>query len=138
MLDRFVIKPSRNLALLLLALHALALVSVWFTNLPVLLQLGLSLLALLSLLYHFSRHVLLRGKQSWRAFSLDKLSVAVTTLGGEELLGSVLNQTVVTPYFVLLRVKLEEHRVPVSRIICCDALQADAFRELRVRLRFAQ
>lgn len=138
MLDRFVIKPSRYFALLLLALHSLTLCSVWLTNLAVLPQLGLSLLVLLSLLYHLNRHVLLLGKQSWRAFSLDKLRVAVMTRGGEELLGSVLNQTVVTPYFVLLRVKLEEHRVPVSQIICCDALQTDAFRELRVRLRFAQ
>lgn len=138
MLDRFVIKPSRYLFLLLLALHALALCSVWFTDLTVLLQLGLSLLVLLSLFYHFKRHVLLRGKQSWRAFSLDKLHVDVITRGGEELAGCILDQTVVTPYFVLLRVRLDGRRFAVSRIIFSDALQTDAFRELRVRLRFAQ
>lgn len=134
MLDRFVIKPSKCFALLLLALHLLALCSVWLTNLVVLQQLGLSLLVLLSLFYHLNR--LLLGKQSWRAFSLDKLRVVVITRGGEEWGGSVLKQTVVTPYFVLLHVKLEQRRAPVSQIICRDALQTDAFRELRVRLRF--
>lgn len=138
MLDRFVIKPSKYLFLLLLALHTLALCSVWFTDLTVLLRLGLSLLVLLSLLYHLNRHVLLLGKRSWRVFSLDKLRVDVITRGGEELAGSILDQTVVTPYMVLLRVKLEGRRMPVYQVICCDALQADAFRELRVRLRFAQ
>jgi hypothetical protein len=138
MLDRFVIKPSRYLFLSLLALHTLALCSIWFTDLTVLSQLGLSLLVLLSLLYHLNRHVLLRGKRSWRVFSLDKLRVDVITRGGEELAGSILDQTVVTPYLVLLRVKLEGRRMPVYQVICCDALQVDAFRELRVRLRFTQ
>jgi len=138
MLNHYVIRPSRYLALLLLALHSLALFSVWFTNLPVMLQSGLSLLVLLSLFYYLNQYVLLLGKQSWRTFSLDKLRVTVIVRGGEELAGNVLSQTVVTPYFVLLRISLEGCRVPVSRVICCDALQADAFRDLRVRLRFAQ
>jgi len=134
--DRFVIKPSKYLFLSLLALHALALVLLWFTNLAVQLQFGLSLLALLSLLYHLDR--LLLGRQSWRIFSLNKQRVAVICRGGEELLGSVLGQTVVTPYFVLLRVRLDGRRLAVSQIIFPDALQVDAFRELRVRLRYAQ
>ena len=138
MLNHYVIKPSRYLALLLLALHSLALYSVWFTNLPVLLQSGLSLLVLLSLLYYLNQYVLLLGRQAWRTFSLGKLRVTVIARDGEELAGNVLSQTVVTPYFVLLRISLEGRRVPVSRVICCDALQADAFRDLRVRLRFAQ
>lgn len=135
MLDRFVIKPSRYFVSLLFALHALALVSLWFTNLPVPLQPGLSLLVLLSLLYHLDRQA---GKQSWQAFSLDKLRVVVATRNGEELAGSILKQTVVTPCVVLLCVKLDGRRLAVSRILFPDALQADAFRELRVRLRFAQ
>ena len=138
MLDHCVIKPSRYFALLLVALHSLALCSVWLTPLPVLLQSGLSLLVLLSLFYHLNRHVLLLGKQSWHTFSLDKLRVVAITASGKELSGSVLNQTVVTPYLILLSVKLEGDRMPVAQIICCDALQADVFRELRVRLRFAQ
>ncbi len=133
--DRFVIKPSRCFVSLLLALHALALVSLWFTNLAVLLQMVLSLPVLLSLRYHLDR---VTGRQSWRAFSLDKLRVVVVNGGGEELAGLVLDQTVVTPYLVLLRVKLDGRRFAVNQIIFPDALQDDAFRELRVRLRFAQ
>ncbi len=138
MLDRFMIRTSRRFALLLLSAHLLMATSVWSTNLAVWVRVVLSLLILLSLLYHLHRHVLLLGKQSWHAFSLDSRRVAVNTRGGIELHGDVSHRTVVTSWGVMLCVKLDGHPLPISQVIFFDALQADAFRELCVRLKFAQ
>lgn len=134
MLRRFVIKPSGTFVLLLIAVHLLAILSVCLTNLVLWARLGLSVAILVSLFHHLYRHA--RGTQSWRSFSLDKKSVVVNTLGGNELNGELTHQTVVTPCCVVLCVRLDGYRLPVCQVIFRDAMQVDAFRELRVRLKF--
>jgi len=138
MLDRFVIKPSGRFALLLMSAHFLMAVSVWCMGLAIWVRMALSLLILLSLLYHLYRHVLLLDKQSWRAFSLDNRRVVVDTRGGGELHGDISHRTVVISWLVVLCVKLDGHPLPTSQVVFFDALQADAFRELCVRLKYAQ
>ncbi|MBI3222863.1 MAG: hypothetical protein HYZ46_07325 [Nitrosomonadales bacterium] len=124
--------------LLLSLVHLFALWSIWSSILAVWAQLGVALPVLLSLFYHLHRHALLLGKQSWRTFSLNQKRVLVITQNGEEFSGEVSSWTVVTPYVVLLRLKLAEQRLSVSQVIFPDALQAGAFRELCVRLKLAQ
>ena len=133
---RFVIQSSKRLVVLLSLAHVVALCSIWSTNLAIWGRLGLVLLVLLSLYCQLNRS-LSSGKRSWSVFTLDKLRVSVVAQNGEELVGDVSDQTVVTPYFVLLRVKFDGHRLPVSRMIFPDALPGDAYRELCVRLKFA-
>lgn len=137
MLNQFVIKPSIIFAGLLLAVHLLAIGSVWFANLVVWARQGLVLLLWFSLFYHLYRYALLRGEQSWQSFSLDKKRVAVSLRGGDELSGDIARQTVVTSGVVVLCARLDGHRLPVCQVIFPDSLQSEAFRELRVRLKFS-
>jgi hypothetical protein len=130
------IKPSRSFALLLALASLLTLWSIWSTNLAVLGRLVLTAIVLAAFLYHFERWVLLHGQHAWLSCRLDKNSLVVKTRNGEEWLAEVLPETIVTPYFVLLRAKVEQGGV-ISQAIFWDALRDDVFRELRVRLRFS-
>ena len=135
MLRRFSIKPSRMFVLLLLVVHLLVILSVCLTSLVLWARLGLSATVLISLFYQLHRHMW--DKQSWRSFSLDNKRLVVNTLGGGELNGEVAQGTVVTALCVVLCARLDGHKL-VCQVIFRDAMQADAFRELRVRLRFSQ
>lgn len=131
----FAIQPSKIYVLMLLAMHLAAIVSVSLTNLPDWARLCLALLIAASLLHHLYRHVWATGV--WRSFFLDQRRVVVNTLAGNELNGYILPQTVVTPCCVVLCVKLDVYKLPVCQVIFRDAMQHGAFRELRVRLKFA-
>ncbi|HEX5337202.1 MAG TPA: protein YgfX [Gallionella sp.] len=134
---RFVIQRSQRFMLVLLSVHLFVLCSVAFTDLSPRVRFGFFSLILLSFFHLISLH-LRPAKRCWLQFSLDKLRIAVVTRAGAELAGDVMPQTVVTPYFVLLRIKYDGHRLPVSQVIFPDALPEDAFRELCVRLKYAQ
>ena len=136
MLDQFVVKPSKTFVLLLLAVHLLAVGSVWLSNVALWIRLVLSVPVLLSLFYHLSRHALMRSKSSWLSFSLDQKCAHFSTIGGSEFNGEIMHRTVVTPYCVVLCVRPEGGKPPVTQVIFRDALQDEAFRELCVRLRF--
>lgn len=107
--------------------------SVCLTNLVFWARLCLSVTILISLFHQLYLHAWAR--QSWRTFSLDKKNVLVDTLGGDQLSGELTHQTVITPYCVVLCARLRG--LPVCQVIFPDAMQADAFRELRVRLKFS-
>jgi hypothetical protein len=130
------VKPSLRFVVLLILLHVIVTIVVCVTAMPLPVKLVMSLLIFLSLFYYLARDVLLLLPHSWRGISLNQNSVTVIARDGSSLLGQVANNTVVSPYFVVLRVRLEGHRLLVSRVIFPDALSADEFRELCVRLRF--
>lgn len=132
------IKPSPRFAMLLLLLHMLAATVVYATAMPLAVKLVMLLLILLSLFYYLARDVLLLLPNSWREISLDQSGVSVVARDGSSFLGQVANKTIVSPYFVVLRVRLEGHRLLVSRVIFPDAISTGAFRELCVYLKFAQ
>ena len=136
MLSRFDIKPSRTFCWLLSAVHLLVVVSICLTNLVLWARSGVVLLVLLSLFHQLYHHM--RGRQSWRAFSLEQKRVVVTTAGGNELSGEVAHGTVVTSHCVVLCARLDRYKLPVCQVIFRDAMQAAEFRELRVRLKFSQ
>ncbi|MDO8350036.1 MAG: hypothetical protein Q7S94_02655 [Gallionella sp.] len=137
MLKLFVIKPSRMFASLLLVAHLLAVVSVYLIPVVIWARLSLSLLIFFSLFYHLYRYALLRSRHSWRSFSLDQKHITVSTQGGAELYGDVAYRTVVTAHCVVLCARMEGYKLPVCQVIFSDALPDEAFRELRVRLRYA-
>lgn len=132
------IKPSPCLALLLLLSHALAAVAVYATVMPQPAKAAIFILVLVSLSCYLARDALLLFPGSWREISLDQERVSVVTRDGSGFFGRIESKTTVTPYFVVLRIKPEGHRLPVLRTIFPDALGADEFRELRVRLKFSQ
>jgi len=108
---------------------------VWVTDMPLWLQLILALIIVLNGLYTLHCQVLLRGCPAWRAFSIEGEKINISTRGGDELAGVVLIKTLVTIYFIVLRVRLDDRSKTISQIIFFDALPADTFRELRTRLR---
>lgn len=132
------IKPSPRLAMLLLLFHAIVATVVSMTVMPPAARLAILMLILLSLIYYLARDVLLLFPDSWREIAFDQGGVSVVTRDGSSLFGQVANNTTVSPYFAVLRVRVEGYRLPVFRTIFPDALDAGAFRELSVRLRFPQ
>lgn len=132
------IKPSRNLALFLSLSHALVAIVVYLTALPLAARLAMLAPVLLSLSYYLSRDALLLLPGSWHEISFDCDSWSVITRNGSCLSGQAACDTTITPWCIVLRLRLKSHRLPVSRAIFSDALDRDAFRELRVRLKFSQ
>jgi hypothetical protein len=131
------VKPSLRFAVSLLLLHLAATVVVYATAMPLPAKLALFMLIFLGLSYYLARDVLLLLPDSWREISLDHEGVSIVARDGNRLLGRVAHKTVVSPYLVLLCVKLEGHRLLVCRVLFPDALGTGAFRELCVYLRFA-
>jgi hypothetical protein len=131
------VKPSLRFAVSLLLLHMVVATVVYATAMPLPIKLVVLLLIALSLFYYLARDVLLLFPDSWREISLDQNGVSVIARDGSSFLGQVANQTVVSPYFVVLCVRLEGHRLLVSRVIFPDAMSTGAFREFCVHLKFA-
>lgn len=130
------INPSPRLALLLLLSHAVAATVAAMAELPPAAILAALMLVLLSLLYHLARDALLLLPGSWCRISFVQDTISVATRGDYGFSGKVLNQTMISPYFAVLRVRPEGRRLPVFRIIFPDALESGMFRELCVQLRF--
>jgi len=132
------IKPSSRLIVLLLLSHAMVAIVVSVTVMPLAARLAILLLILLSLIYYLARDALLLFPGSWREILFDQGRVSVVTRDGSGFSGQVAGKTTVSPYFIVLRVRLEGRRLPVFRTIFPDALDAGEFRELSVYLKFAQ
>ena len=131
------IKPSPIFAVLLLFMHTAAAIVVYLTAIPLPATLALFLLITLSLIYHLARDVLLLLPNSWREVTLVPGGLSVVARDGSSFFGQAANKTTVSPYFVVLRVRLEGHRLLVTRVIFPDALEAGAFRKLCVQLKFS-
>lgn len=129
MLKSFSLKPSRTYSLLLTAIHVLAVVSIILTNLPVWACAGLTLAVTANLIWQQ------RSAQRWRSFTLDKTQLLVSDTSGDALAGELCACTVVIPLCVVLCVRQVGRRLPVCQVIFADAMVADDFRDLRVRLR---
>lgn len=131
------IKPSPRFILLLLLLHTLAAAVLYVTALPLAVKLAIFLLILLSLSYYLCRDALLLCADSWREVLLDQNGVSVVRRDGSSFPGQVSNQTVLTPYFVILHIGRSGHHLSVARVIFPDAIGTGQFREMCVRLKFA-
>lgn len=132
------INISPHYALLLLLAHLLSALAVYAALIPFSLRLAILFLLLLSLTFHLARDALLLLPASWRRLSIGAGEATIITGGGFELTGQLAGGCVVTPWFVILRIKPDGKYWPVARAIFSDALENDAFRELCVRLKFSQ
>lgn len=142
-------KPSRGLGTLLIGIHALAFLAAWLNPLPVSLHLLLSAAVLLSAGWHLRRSIN-RVKGTEKLIKLlEKLfqsqpeipglalksdnSWALTLSTGEIIEASLLGNSILSPWFVLLHFRTEKNDRQV--LICRDSLEPDTFRRLRVALR---
>lgn len=132
------IHPSPRLFVLLLSSHLIAVLALCVGAMPPLVRLALLLPVLASLAFHLARDALLMLSASWRSLSVGEAGAAtIAARDGSVLTGQVADGSVVTPWFVVLRIRPEGKRRSVARVIFPDAVGGDAFRELCVRLRYA-
>lgn len=131
------IKPSIRFATVLLLSHAIAAFVVYVTAIPWAARLALYLPVVLSLPYFLARDAWLISPDSWREISLDRGGASVVARDGSTLIGRIAGSTLVSPYFVLLCLRPEGHYRAISRVIFPDAMDREAFRDLRVHLKFA-
>ncbi|MFZ5503007.1 MAG: protein YgfX [Pseudomonadota bacterium] len=134
---KIVIRPSLRLALILLFFHALAVLPVWVTPLPGHAALALVVLISISALFFTARDVWLLMPNSWCEIALQQRAIRITQSNGEQFSAQLADSSFLHPHFIVLRVKPDGGWRTVSRIIVCDALRGDEFRELRVRLKFS-
>jgi hypothetical protein len=130
------IKFSMRFAMLLLILHMIAAMLLYVTAMAPEARMAMLLPVLLSLFYYLARDVFLLLPDSWHEIFLDQGEVVIVTRRGSKLIGRIVNTTAVSPYFIVLRIKLEGSHLLQSRVIFPDALNVGAFREICVRLKY--
>ncbi len=117
----------------LLTLYVLARLSV-----GMIWQIGTGLLVLSACLYLALRDVLLRLGTSCVAFRLEKeSSITLMLKEGTHLSGVLADDTLVTPFFLVLVIR-QEGRCSRHVWLTPGSLEGDAFRRLRVVLRWGQ
>ncbi len=129
------LRSSATLGVLVTAAHAGAAVSLAFTSLPLWIRVLGIMTVLASLLRVFPRSVSLRHPNAvhrvlWPAGDEWHLF----TRGGGELVGTLLPESYLRPWLVVLRFKIPSSRTPRSVVIVPDMLDANVMRRLRVRL----
>lgn len=131
----FHLMPSAVLKYYLLVIHIVALCVLFFVDgvLPLL----LIFLVLVSLYSQFFSRIFCSRLDAGKQFSCIKNQITFMLPNGQELVGEILPQTVVTPYFILLCVWTKTSHFVQHKLIVYDALSADEFRQLSVMLRLA-
>lgn len=138
MQSNFQLRPSRYLAVALIAAHGAAFAALLPQTLPAWAKAALALILLLSLIYHLRRYAWLSAPDSCIALRLEGDQVTVATRVGAEWTGTVSSNTLVTPFLTVLNVMPQGARFSRSVIIMQDSLDREAFRQLRVNLKWGQ
>lgn len=133
----FALNPSRYFFLLLFFLYATLIVVVCMTVLELWAQILINTLIVFSFIHHLTLDVLLLRPTSWCSIALDGHHVVVATRSRDPISGELSARTVITPYVIVLLIKQERHFMPACRVLFCDSMRKEAFRQLRVRLKYA-
>ena len=136
MQQQFKFKPSHYLATILIIAHSAALAALLPLIFPIWSKTALALLILFSLIYHLRRDAWLSAPSSGIALKLEGDQVVLSTHGGEQLVGQVLRDSLVTPFIAVLNVLPQGARFARSVIILPDSLDKESFRQLRVWLKW--
>lgn len=136
MQQQFQLQPSRYLATILIVAHGAAFAALLPLALPAWSKVVLALLMLFSLMYHLRRDAWLSAPSSGTALILEGDRVVLATRGGKQLAVRVLRDSMVTPLITVLSVLPQGARFARSVIILPDSLDAESFRQLRVRFKW--
>ena len=136
MQQQFKLQPSRYLTTILIFAHGAALAALLPLTLPIWSKTALALLMLFSLMYHLRRDAWLSAPSSGIALKLEGDQVVLGTRGGEQLVGQVLRDSLVTPFIAVLNILPQGARFARSVVILPDSLDAESFRQLRVWLKW--
>jgi len=130
---RLRLSPSRQLAVLVLLIHAGALAVVPPLSTPWWVKILLAGLVLASAIYNFSCRVVLRGKRAIVGLVWDaKDEWRLTTAQGGTSVAELLPDTYVHPQLVILRFRDTVSRKKLSVILFHDSVDAESHRRLRV------
>jgi toxin CptA len=131
------LKGSRLLAVLLIAMHALGAVLLWSFPLVLWLKAAATSALLASLVFYLRRDALRSLPQSVTALSLNsECGCAIQSVRGQWLETRLLASSFVSPYLTVLN--LSPHGAWGARhvVIFPDAVDPEAFRQLRVLLKW--
>ena len=155
------LKPSMRLAVILSLAHFSAIGLLWPLMLPVAAKFIGTVILAASLVFYLRHYALLRSPQSVTGLELsDEMTCTLELLRGERIACTVLGSSFVAPYLTVLELKplkILEPREPMqpltppvllaplpplrkfsgrSVVILPDGIDAEAFRRLRVLLRW--
>jgi toxin CptA len=129
--------PSYLLALFLVAMHALALASVWLVPLVLAAKIGTAVVLASSLVLSLRQHVWRAGKRSVRAVRLTgECDMSLQGQDATWLEAAILPSSFISPYLTVLNLNIEGERRARHVVILPDAMDAEQFRQLRVWLRW--
>lgn len=131
------LRPSRLLAVILIAAHAAALGFLLILSLPPVLLPVVALLLMASVVVSVRRHGLRLTPDAAVCLDFDdRERVRLTCRDGRVCNGLILPSTTVGSLMTVLNVAVDGRRRPVHVILLPDSLNADDFRRLRVWLRW--
>ena len=133
---QFKLQPSRHLAAMLVAVHGITLAALFPLALPGWAKAALAALMLFSMAYHLRRDAWLSAPSSGVALTLEGDRIVLATRGGEQWAGHILRDSFATPFLVVLNILPQGARLAHSVIVLPDSLDAESFRQLRVRLKW--
>jgi hypothetical protein len=131
----FKCQPSQYLLGILITLYTLPMLAVWFVALPWWIALGINLLLAWHAYYLIQRYALLNlpnsiGKVMWQDGHWQ-----LTTRQNKAYYASLLDDSISTPFLILLNFRELDTRKKHAVIIFPDSLAQNTLRELRVFLR---
>jgi toxin CptA len=136
MIQSIEFRSSWYLAALLIAVHLSAIFALVPLVLPVWSRMALVLVLALNFLYLLRRDILLDLPTSCIGLSLEKEGVEILTRNGARLPCKVLNSSLVTPAITVVKILPQGARLARSAVILPDSLDAEAFRQLRIWLKW--
>lgn len=129
------LRPSRKLAVLLLAAHAATGCMLLWLPLPPWLRGGAALLLLGSAVHTVMRHALLRGPRAITALAFtDSEQVSIGRRDGSWQAGRILGSSTVGALLTVLNIAASGRTAHV--VLLGDSLPADDFRRMRIWLRW--
>jgi toxin CptA len=130
-------KPSRYIAAVLTAAHAVAAATMLPLDLPIAGKLALVVLVVASLAHAILQHALLWSRRALTALELrDKGEVAVQTRDGEWHDARILGTSYVSPTLSAINLRVADARLARHILIVPDNCDPEQFRRLRVYLRW--
>jgi toxin CptA len=128
---------SRVLALILAAAHAAALAMVWLADLPWMVKIAVVPVFLGSLVFSIRLHAWRLAPSAVISLELDDECPVVFQLrDGRELEGELLGSSFVAPWLTVLNLRPAGRWRACHVVILPDAVDREAFRKLRVLLRW--
>jgi toxin CptA len=130
-------KPSYRLATILGLAHCIAGGLLWPLDLSLNIKLIVVFILMMSAIYYLRQDAFLVATNSVIAFELSNtMRCTIISRSGQSIICCILSSTYVTSYLTVLNVKPEGKFFTRSILILPDGIDTEAFRQLRVWLRW--